>query len=477
MANAVILGISYPHGSAPTSITDNNGNTWPAVTVTADEGTGNYVAAIYVLFSPIAALTTLTVGFAATVLPFQYTLTEVANVGSVDVSAGTAGVTGPSLATGSMTTTANGDFIWAYYALAATASNNPSSWVPASGFTLLDGDIAWSDKKGFPHASQWMVQGSAGAINPGITATGDTTDLYNCVAVALKASGGTPKVIQHIASSCNPVGISGTSGKNFKIPIQNALGGVGYVPGSGNMYVNKVIHMTADLPPTGSWILQIPSVGNLRVLANAQSPNQIDITSVSDSESGTWTIENGGVDQPQIIWRGNTSANPNLTVTLSITGTPSTVSWRYYDISGAAASPHDVTAGVATTGANSVTSVSDQPVITPTVSGGLVIASLNIGQGPGLAVTSPAEAQWDLCTYPPDELDVDLMENADGGAFLYNAPASALHWNWTITSQPSNSVTSTAVAFKAAPATGPSGSGGMQAPSFSAMRGDGFMGW
>jgi hypothetical protein len=49
------------------------------------------------------------------------------------------------------------------------------------------------------------------------------------------------------------------------------------------------------------------------------------------------------------------------------------------------------------------------------------------------------------------EVDMDLMENADGQAHLYNTNTTTETWNWRITANPNNSVFGTAVAFKAGP--------------------------
>src|SRR5262245_11319412 len=59
--NCLILAITYPNGNTPT-VTDNNSNSWPgSPTVSADAGSGKYVAAIFVLPNANAGLTTLTV--------------------------------------------------------------------------------------------------------------------------------------------------------------------------------------------------------------------------------------------------------------------------------------------------------------------------------------------------------------------------------------------------------------------------------
>jgi FG-GAP-like repeat len=413
--NCLVLGISYPHGNTPT-VTDNNGNAWPSSpAVSADAGVGNYVSAIFVLPNAKAGLTTITVTFGAAIIPFEYTVSEfnnVATVTPVNGSQATASVSGSAThATGSFTPTDNdangGNLIWNYYAISGAAAGNPTSWVAGGSFTLLDGDIAWTSGQGFPHASQWYVQTTAAAINPSITATGDTQG-YNCVAVALKAAN---------AGTAVPAGI----------------------------HVAKIIHQTSGSIPA-TLHLQEPVTGNLRVLEISLSV----ITGISDSEGGTWTkvTDSGGA---AIWYSANRSANPNLIVTLATTGAqPQSI--RFYDISGAAAAPFDVSATTAGVVISGLTTLSNQPVITPTTANGLIIAAMALGQGPGLGFSAgtPAGAIWDLVN-STGQTDMDLMDNADCLGHYYNPNTSAVDWNWHFTAIGANSSGgSVAVAFKAA---------------------------
>jgi hypothetical protein len=423
--NCLILGISYPAGRTVT-VTDNNGNTWPTTAAVAANTSGTYVAAIYVLPNARPGATTLTVGFNASVMPFQYTLSEFYNVATVTPVNGTSQTArqpGASLSTGSFTPGNNngngGNLIWSYFAIAAGAQANPSSFVAGPNFSLLDADIAWNTRQGFPHASQYSVQPTSTAVNPAMTATNDSTNVYNGVSVALKAAAaGTPP----------PAGIR----------------------------IVRVLHMTSNIPPTTTWPLQVPSMGNLIVLVTNES-NVINLSSVTDSNGNTYTKKQPDASEPQIWFAGDARAGSNLQVALHIANTPATATVVAYDIVGAASSPFDVVAGKPATSTGGGTSITNAPTITPTTANGLVIASMVLGQGPGLAVTSPAGATWDLVTYS-GEVDTDLMENADAKAHVYNATTATQNWNWTITSVGNNSYAAVAAAFKGA-------GGGTQAPA------------
>ncbi|MGH9810715.1 MAG: hypothetical protein ACRD9W_26285, partial [Terriglobia bacterium] len=196
---AVVLGISYPSGHKIT-ITDSLKSAWPtSPTVMADYGAGNYVAAIYVLPRSPAGRDVITVGMGQKDLPFQYTASEICNLAISPVNGTKAGIgLAPKSKTaiidpGSFTPRINndalgGNVIWSYVALASIANGNPTTWAAGNGLVLLDGDIAWTTKQGFPHASQWQIQRTRAAVDPTMTATGDTADRFNSVSVALKVA-------------------------------------------------------------------------------------------------------------------------------------------------------------------------------------------------------------------------------------------------------------------------------------------------
>ncbi|HEU5433445.1 MAG TPA: hypothetical protein VFU81_17400, partial [Thermomicrobiales bacterium] len=423
--DALVLAVTYPHGNL-VSVSDTLRQTWPAASIVEDGGPYNYTTAIYVLCGSAGGNETITVGLSGSVQPFEYTVSEFNNVaasncvdgsvGNANLSPNSAGLISPGSFTPLVNNDANGGHvIWSYTALSSTAAGNPTGWSPASGFTLLDGDIAWIDKQGFPHASQWSVQAQQGAATPSITATGDTADTFNSASVSLVAAS---------AGGAMPPGI----------------------------HVNKIIHESWVALSSGATLkLQLPSTGNLRVLAFAAGLNNIDITSITDSDGSAWTLEQTNGDSAQIWFAANRPANPGLIVSIHTSGTSPTNSVRFFDVQGAAASPLDGAAGTDLTPCSSETTLNDMPVIATTGANELVIATMGIGDGPGLGVASgaPGGAVWDLPTYS-GETDLDLMENADAAAHAYAAAASTEHWNWTITSNGDNSCSAEAVGFKPA---------------------------
>lgn len=410
--NCLVLAITDPSGKTVTSITDSVNGTWPAATVTATNS-GGFTAAIFVLPNAGAGATTITVNFNASCTQFQYTVSEFCNVAltsPVNNHSSNAAVSAPNLSCGSFTPTVDGSLVYAYYGLAANPSANPTSFVPTNSFSLLHGDIGWKGGNGVPTASAYIVQSTATAVNPGITATADSGNIYNGIAISLTpASAGTAPL-----STVNIVRLSDFTGSSI----------------------------------TTTWKLQIPSSGNMRLLTTSFDQDLWDVTSVVDSEGITWTNYIPTNNCAMMFYRTGTSANNALTVTITINaaGEYPTPSIRYFDIANSAGI--DVLAFQASVSVGSgVTTLAHQPDITPTVSGDLVIATLSIFTGPGLSVTSPSGAIWDMVNYTGKDSN-ELMNNSDGGAHLYNATTSAENWSYTCASQSSNFFWSCAVAIK-----------------------------
>ena len=123
------------------------------------------------------------------------------------------------------------------------------------------------------------------------------------------------------------------------------------------------------------------------------------------------------------------------------------LSWRFFDISGAATSPFDSFL-VSSQDASSRTSLTQSPSPSPVASAGLLIANVELGLGPGLAVTSPSGAVWDLANYT-GENDSDCLENADICAHYYFSASGAETWTFTITSHPGINTAAGYIAFTA----------------------------
>ena len=421
--NCYVLGITAPNGASFT-VSDSNSNSWPGTaTVHANATTGNQDSWIYIVPNIASGQNTVTIAFTASTAGFSYTLTELYGIATSSPSAGSTNapnITGPKIAAGSFTPTNNnstgGNLLWSYWAKATEAGGTiPRRLWVASPFTLLDADVSQGTVSfDLDHASAIYLQATSAAVNPTLLAASDT-DSYNGIAIALQISSG-----------------------------------AGTAPPLTALFNNRINHFTpTSFPATGTYNLQCPTSGNLRVITSVGSPTFNALT-VSDSEGNIWTSD--GTTPPAFWYLANATANSNLQVYITGGGNTTNLSWRQYDISGAATSPFD-SAVAANTGQtlNSVTTVTPTNLPSPSNSNGIVIANIGLGTGPGLAVTAPSGAIWALCTYPTLETDGSKLDNADIMAHYFNTASGSETWTFTITSIASNSVSGGGfIAFKAA---------------------------
>lgn len=386
---------------------------------------------MYVLANLTGGQETVTFTFSANVSQFTATYTEYYGVATASVTQGSSSVANSTtIGAGSFTPTNNnstgGNVIHAFFSKCDT---NPTvitrHQFAGANFTLLSADSSWAGTQELPKTAETFVQTTSAAINPAITSMGDTADNWNSMAVALKVSSG-----------------SGTS-----------------PPSSGIQYNKMDSLSTNNFPANGTFVLQAPAFGNLRMV-NCVDPNMSPAITVTDSEGNTWTGDGtsggqGPTGASAGIWfLPNASPNPNLLIFINTgSGTNSDVelTWRFRDFSGAATSPFDSAIECNDTLAANASTYTPTNTISPSNTNGVVVADIGLLTGPGLTVTSPSGANWELSTFT-GETDQDTMENADIGAHFHNTASGAETFTFGITSQTSNSTSGGIIAFKAAPA-------------------------
>jgi hypothetical protein len=435
--NCLILGISFCGNTsgdcttlgndlAAIPITDNNGNIWPtsAAVLQRDSTNMRVDLAIFVLPNANAGVTTITIHFTAALHPMTFAISEFYNVATTSPVNGTSSAenqTAPNISVPSFTPGNNdangGNLIWVMARDDGTpgSGNRVTTWAPGTNFTLLDADIGWGlDTAANSYkATEYFVQTTSEAISPGFTATMTAgNDTFIMAAVALKAAS------------------------------------AGSAPGSG-IRILRMMGNTNETPPD-TWTMQIPSQGNLLVMATStpRVAGSLNVTGITDNHSNTWVVQNPQTSEPSFWYVAAATSANDLKVTVTSTGATAGTSWTLYDITGAATSPFDVVAGQADTGTcSNVTTLSNYPSITPSSGNGLTLAALQLGQGPGLSVTSPTAAQFDFVTYT-GKTDLDTIDNADGRAHVYNGGGVQENYNWTIQSNPANSCNATAIRFR-----------------------------
>lgn len=431
--NAIVLSIAYPFNASRTfAISDSCGDTWPAATITAGTASaGNMNAKTYVLPNATGScLHTLTVTFDTFIKPFQYTLAEFNNIatsGAADGSHSTASAACSSIAAGSYTPTTNNDangghLIWNYAIsndLVGTTAGTQASAISKTG-GVSPAFMHANNISSIPSVSSFDIQTTNGATNPGFGVTQSSST--NCVdtSVALKVAS---------AGTAPPAGIR----------------------------VKRLLHVT-DVNPIagGANVFLFPSDGNLLVASIAAGDNLEAITSITDSNSQSYTNP-GAAGNSQVFYHQNATSGNAMTLTVVLPGGgPALSQWsmHLWDIVGAQTSSFLNVAGFngATPGTGTV--ISDMPVITPSSAPGLVIDQTGYGtasQG-SMAVGAPTGSVFDTVSYSTSAplFDQDHMDNADQFGHVNYSTTATQHWNFNMTgtAQQSSTAFATAVAFR-----------------------------
>jgi hypothetical protein len=439
--NCYLVSATWPDGNTPV-LSDNLNGVWPAPIGTVGVGQGNNVSGFFLLIGSLPGWMTITGMLnGMPTPPWQWNIKEFCHIiGSGGTSAGAYAQTGPNLTAGSFTPSNNnsggGNLIVTYCCTSGAnmvQTTAPSSFVPSSGHTLLEANITCIEVQasggyGFAHAEEYYLQTTAAAINPGFTATGDTTNTYNVIAIALTAG---------------PAGSPAPA----------------YGP-----WINKIIHQStlADAALT-SVKFQVPWTGNLRFARALTGGNLAGLT-LTDSDSYTWTNEASATGD-LMGWAANTAADTNATLTIA--GTAGSFgggyTWVFYDIANMATSPFDQFASSTTYNSgnggipSNYGSLINVPTITPGVNYGLCISATGLGTGPGLTCSSPQGAVDDFMHYSGQN-DNDNYDNADCGGHIDFRTDAPINWCYTITPGAGYTDGSYAITFAAATLPGPSGS-------------------
>ncbi len=441
--NCYLVSATWPDGNTPV-LSDNLNGVWPAPIGTVGVGQGNNVSGFFLLIGSLPGWMTITGMLnGMPTPPWQWNIKEFCHIiGSGGTSAGAYAQTGPNLTAGSFTPSNNnsggGNLIVTYCCTSGAnmvQTTAPSSFVPSSGHTLLEANITCIEVQasggyGFAHAEEYYLQTTAAAINPGFTATGDTTNTYNVIAIALTAG---------------PAGSPAPA----------------YGP-----WINKIIHQStlADAALT-SVKFQVPWTGNLRFARALTGGNLAGLT-LTDSDSYTWTNEASATGD-LMGWAANTAADTNATLTIA--GTAGSFgggyTWVFYDIANMATSPFDqyVSNTTYSTGNGGIPSnygsLINVPTITPGVNYGLCISATGLGMGPGLTCSSPQGAVDDFMHYSGQN-DNDNYDNADCGGHIDFRTDAPINWCYTITPGAGYTDGSYAITFAAATLPAPTGSSG-----------------
>jgi Fe-S cluster assembly iron-binding protein IscA len=409
--NCIVVGFQYSAGGAgvTASVSDDKGNAYSAPISHND---GNQVVNLSFALNVASGTQKISIKFSGGAPPFVSALaTEFYNIAPANAMDGFSGSdgTGTSVPAGSFTPSTGGDLIY-QYAVQDSSSNPMISWsqgIPP--WTLLSADVLDGS------AAQYQVQTSAAPINPTLGMA--PSQSFSSVAIALKSAN---------SGSAPPPGIR----------------------------VVRVQHHSVQSFASSPVRLQFPCTGNLIVLAWIGVPLH-DITGVTDGNSNTYVSPGAafglGLSGDNQIYYAAGASTSSTMMGPSFTTTGSDISGStavLLDVSGAATSPYDATAGLAKASgvqnsAGNVTAVT----ISPSTANGLVISTLGVDSNTVNGV-SPGNF---LSAVPTPVASPNPVDQNNGWALWYNSSPGAGTFVWTTQGGQVDDWSSIAVAFKSAP--------------------------
>jgi len=418
--NAVVVGFTF-NGQPTPAVSDDKGNSY-LIQVNYLDSADTQSIAIATAFNIAAGARVISVCFSSNPGGYvQPMATEFDSVIGIDGSGTGSQGTGTSVTAGSMTPTVAGDLA---YQVVFSLSTNQSSFTAGSqnsiSWSLLSADLmdGW--------AAQYGLYNSTSAINP--TLTMGTNQKWVSAAVLLKTgtAGGIPSGMRivHLVHE--------------NIPEHTDAGG------TGNPFAN----------PTS---LQFPSSGNLLVAMIGGGYLAATVTNVTDTNHNAWsqagaTQIQAGNDAVQTFYAGNATASGNLGLTVQWSATNGDFTIFLYDVTGAAASPLDTTAG--STGSQSTAGNLTMPfTITPVGANELIFAEVIWDYNTASGLAGPGQF-FDTNTFDGEsQSGPEPIDQNNGWGHVITNDNSTVGFTWTVmySGLPTGNWAGMAAAFKAAP--------------------------
>lgn len=422
--NCSIVAVTYSDAVSVSSVTDDQSNTY-VLGKTQDDATNGQAVSIYYALNIAASTRVITTNFSGAGATFvKMMASEFNNIATTSASDGSNGhaASGTSVTAGSVTPGTSGDLVFMYGM--TTTATLATGLTPGSQsnitWNLIQADVYDGNSSDW---SQWGQYNSTSALNPTMT----------------------------VAPSLGYV--------TAAIFLKNAASGSTY----SGIHVNGIQHENLPSGSTNPAVFELPCTGNLLVAAFEGGSNSM--SSITDTASNTWTrttaTSNGS--EVQFGYAVNATCSGTLKITVTLSSVTDTTIFLY-DISGAATSPFDSTAGVTTgTGTQSTVGASITGAsITPSTSNGLVLSVIGVDQNTinqltntgGLAETNKYGGMHQDGPSPIDE--------NNGWGLVYNTSTSAITLVWSPlfpAGQAFGVYATQAIAFKApaAPTAAPAG--------------------
>ena len=413
----MVVGFTFNSKPTPT-VSDDQGNSY-SIQVNYYDSAHTQSIAIATAFNIVAGARVISVCFSSDPGGYvQPMATEFNNVVGIDAAVASQG-SGTSATAGSMTPTVVGDLA---YQVVFNMPTKQSAFTAGSqsniSWSLLSADLmdGW--------AAQYGLYNSTSAINP--TLTMGTSQNWVSAAVLLKTG----------TSGSVPSGMRIVHLMHENIPVNTAAGG------TGNSFANPIL-------------LQFPSSGNLLV-AMIGGGLACTVTSITDTNQNAWTQAGatqtiGGNDTVQAYYAENAvSGNLGLTVQWSATDGDQTI--FFYDVTGAATSPLDTTAG--SSGSQSVAGNLTMPfTITPAGANEIIFEEVIWDSNTASGLVGP-EQFFDSNTFDgesqsgPEPVD---QNNGWGHALTTSTAPVAITWETMYSGLATGNWAGMAAAFTAAP--------------------------
>ncbi len=411
--NAVVVFAQW-NNTVTATVKDDKGNTYTQVACVA----GNQEVCAYLALNVLAGARVITItpsGSINFISAAAYEFYNVATSSALDATCTAIG-TGATVTCGTpINTTAANDLVlfWATQDAAGPAN---TTWTAGAAPWALRTADEWDNT-----AMEYQVQPAAGSITPSMTMS-STSGHFDGAGLALKSvTAGTPP----------PAGIRVAYLQHNALP-PNANG----CTASGC---------------TGQVHLQFPSTGNLLV-ASWIGVAAYDITGINSAPANTWTSTGpafgyGTSGDNQIFFLASAASSTNGTLAVTIASNDiSGSTLQLMDITGAAASPWDQTAGhITRSGSQSVAGNVTACMITPSSSNELVVTSIGVDSNTIIGV-SPGNF---LSAVPQPISSPDPTDQNNGWAIEYASTATSRTYVWATQGGAVQQWASIAVAFKA----------------------------
>ena len=383
------------------TVTDNNNGAWQTAVTTTNTADGEESELLYIC-GATAGTNLITIHLSQPAVhdePLHFTYDEISGVAPSACLDGTAAANGlkGTVQPGPVTTTADGDMILNY---AEESYQYPEYDNPLTGVTPDSNSALLMENTVDKYANEVSVQAAHGSFTPTLTVHGDTgARNWNSVAAAFKPSAG---------AGTQPTGI----------------------------HVTRVLHYVGIL--TNPVTVPFPSSGNAIVISTSNpSVGGWDMSNLTDNAGHTWTrtpFTNPPLD-PQIFSTclGTGTGSQNLV----ISWTPSSINNHVliYDIAGAATTGGSTGCVGATVNTDigyqpSTTNapITGDPVITPSTTGSVIIATSYFGIGPPAASLTPGVVFNSI--WATGMIDSSSWDTGDPYAYAYTTSTSPISFNY-----------------------------------------------